>query len=98
MRFSYPTSGPFCWHTVLNMYLVNTAYFLCSCFSDLANSEYFSPFHTGEIAQDVKRENSEDRVGNLNIVDEEFKEWLNDMANYDVDEGAAQKNNKVIRI
>ena len=78
------------------MYLVNTAYFLCSCFSDLANSEYFSPFHTEEIAQDVKRENSEDRVGNLNIVDEEFKEWLNDMANYDVDEGAAQKNNKVI--
>ena len=80
------------------MYLLNKAYSLYSCFLDLANSEYFSPFHTEEIAQDVKRENSEDRVGNLNIVDEEFKEWLNDMANYDVDEGAAQKNNKVIRI
>ena len=80
------------------MYLVNKAYYLYSCFLYLVNSEYFSPFHTEEIVQDLKRENSEDRVGNLNIVDEEFKEWLNDMANYDVDEGAAQKNNKVIRI
>ena len=67
-------------------------------FLDLANSEYFSTFHTEEIIEDVKGDNSEDRVGNLNTVDEEFKEWLNDMANYDVDEGAAQKNNKVNRV
>ena len=69
-------------------------------FLDLANSEYFSTFHTEEIIQeDVKEgDNSEDRIGNLNTVDEEFKEWLNDIANYDVDEGAAQKNNKVYRI
>ena len=66
-------------------------------FLDLANSEYFSTFHTEEIIQeDVKEgDNSEDRIGNLNTVDEEFKEWLNDIANYDVDEEAAQKNNKV---
>ena len=72
--------------------------YLLFLFLDLANSEYFSTFHTEEIIEDVKGDNSEDRVGNLNTVDEEFKEWLNDMANYDVDEGAAQKNNKVIFI
>ena len=30
-------------------------------------------------------------------MDEEFRDWLNEMANYDVDEEAVEQNKKVIQ-
>ena len=46
---------------------------------------------------DHREDNSEERINNLNAVDEEFRDWLNEMANYDVDEEAVEQNKKVIQ-
>ena len=44
----------------------------------------------------VINDNSGERLNNnLMAVHEEFREWLDDMANYDVDEEAAQSAKKV---
>ena len=44
---------------------------------------------------DHREDNSEERINNLNAVDEEFRDWLHEMANYDVDEEAVEQNKKV---
>ena len=61
---------------------------------DVTSSDYSSStFITENI--DKSETNSEEIINHLNAVDEEFREWLDEMANYDVDEEAVQKTKKV---